>query len=68
MQPISDGLSDYEKICRQGCVYVDKTAYFHWLITIPGNNMYFLARPGRFGKSPMISTFKTIFEGKRKLS
>ncbi|MBP5232866.1 MAG: AAA family ATPase, partial [Planctomycetes bacterium] len=67
MQPISDGISDYEKICRQRCVYVDKTAYFHRLITIPGNNLYFLARPRRFGKSLMISTFKAIFEGRRKL-
>ena len=67
MQPIATDTSDFGKIRQQGCVYVDKTAYFHQLITKVGNSMFFLARPRRFGKSLMISTFKAIFEGRRDL-
>ena len=47
-------------------LYVDKTAYFHKLLT-GANDCFFLARPWRFGKSLMISTFKAIFEGRKEL-
>ena len=51
---------------RKGCVYVDKTAYCHRLIS-GIDDCFFIARPRRFGKSLMISTLKAIFEGRREL-
>ena len=67
MQPIATDTSSFAEMREQGCVYVDKTAYFHRLATIPGARRFFLARPRRFGKSLMISTFKAMFEGRREL-
>ena len=49
------------------CVYVDKTDYFHRLVTDPGRRLFFIARPRRFGKSLMVTTFKYIFEGLKSL-
>ena len=66
LQPIAIDSSDFPEIRRKGCVYVDKTAYFHQLATGP-NARFFLARPRRFGKSLMISTLKALFEGRREL-
>ena len=37
------------------------------MISAPGRNLFFIARPRRFGKSLMITTFKYIFEGRREL-
>ena len=48
-------------------MYVDKTDYFLRLITAPGEKLFFIARPRRFGKSLMITTFKYIFAGLRSL-
>ncbi len=66
LQPIAIDTSDFPKIRRQGKIYVDKTGYFHKLIT-GDSDCHFLARPRRFGKSLMISTLKAIFEGRREL-
>ena len=49
------------------CVYVDKTDFFHRLVTAGSEKLFFVARPRRFGKSLMITTFKYIFEGRREL-
>ena len=66
LQPISIDSSDFPEMREKGCVYVDKTAYFHKLIS--GQKMlFYLARPRRLGKSLMISTLKAIFDGRRKL-
>ena len=66
LQPILTDSSDFPEMRRKGCVYVDKTAYFHKLLLGP-DSRFFIARPRRFGKSLMISTFKAIFEGRREL-
>ena len=65
-KPISTDNSDFPKLREKGCLYVDKTAYFHKLLT-GADDCFFLARPRRFGKSLMISTFKAIFEGRKEL-
>ncbi len=67
MQPIAIGITDFADIRQNGQVYVDKTAWLHRLATDPNCRYFFLARPRRFGKSLMISTFKAIFEGRREL-
>ena len=67
MRPIATTTSDFADLRRKGCIYVDKTAYFHRLVTDVGTSMFFLARPRRFGKSLMITALKAIFQGRREL-
>ncbi|MBO7622169.1 MAG: AAA family ATPase, partial [Victivallales bacterium] len=67
LQPIITDTSDFPEIRESGCIYVDKTAYFHNLITRKDARRFFLARPRRFGKSLMISKLKAVFEGRREL-
>ena len=70
MKSIAKNANDFASIRtmdRGNCIYVDKTDYFHRLVTAPGENLFFIARPRRFGKSLMITTFKYIFEGRREL-
>ncbi len=67
MQDIDIDVNDFATIRGEGCLYVDKTAWFHRLATARGRRLFFLARPRRFGKSLMISTFKAMFEGHREL-
>lgn len=59
------GIQSFEKIRREGYLYVDKTALIYQLVTtgVP----YFLSRPRRFGKSLLLSTLKAYFEGKKEL-
>ena len=59
------GIQSFEKIRRDGYVYVDKTALVYQLVT--RGSYYFLSRPRRFGKSLLISTLQAYFEGKREL-
>ena len=66
LQPIATDTCSFTKIRKKGCVYVDKTTYFHKLLT-DADSCFFLARPRRFGKSLMISTLKAIFNGQREL-
>ena len=65
--PIAEGMCDFADMRRDGCVYVDKTACFHQLLTWAGKRFFFLLRPRRFGKSLMLSTLKYILQGRREL-
>ena len=67
MKPIAVTTSDFPTLIGAGQVYVDKTAYFHSLITDRSRAYFFIARPRRFGKTLMMSTLKAIFEGRREL-
>lgn len=58
------GISSFEEIRRRGMVYVDKTALlFRMAVT---GSYYFLSRPRRFGKSLMLSTLKSYFQGRKE--
>lgn len=59
------GIQNFEKLRKGGFVYVDKTALIHRLVSIGG--YYFFGRPRRFGKSLMISTLESYFEGRKDL-
>ena len=61
--------SEFPLIREKRVIYVDKTDYFYQLIQAENSasSTFFLARPRRFGKSLMISTFKAIFQGRREL-
>lgn len=59
------GIQNFEKLRRDGCVYVDKTDLVYRLVS--NGFYYFLSRPRRFGKSLLLSTIEAYFEGKRDL-
>ena len=59
------GIQTFERIRKDGFVYVDKTDLIYKLVT--EGRIYFLSRPRRFGKSLLISTLKAYFEGKKEL-
>lgn len=59
------GVQDFPNLIGYHNIYVDKTEYYHRLIT--KGRFYFLSRPRRFGKSLMISTLKEIFTGNQDL-
>ena len=59
------GIQSFEKLRRNGFIYVDKTALIYELTH--SFTYHFLSRPRRFGKSLLISTLEAYFKGKREL-
>ena len=59
------GIQTFEKLCKENCVYVDKTKYLVDLID--KGSIYFLARPRRLCKSLTITTLDAMFSGNKKL-
>ena len=66
MKRITSSVYTFENIIRGHFLYVDKTEHI-WKLVAPPQEMYFLSRPRRFGKSLMISTLKALFEGRKEL-
>lgn len=58
------GIQEFEKLRNEGYVYLDKTPLI-WKMINEGC-YYFLSRPRRFGKSLLMSTIQTFFEGKKQ--
>ena len=65
-QPITTSNYTFEDVINGGDLYVDKTDFFHKLITI-NKGIFFLSRPRRFGKSLSVSILKNIFKGNKEL-
>ena len=59
------GIQSFEKLRKDGFVYVDKTQLIYKMIT--EGMAYFLSRPRRFGKSLLTTTLAAVFEGRRDL-
>ena len=59
------GIQNFANIRESGYVYVDKTDLVHRLVTT--GKYYFLSRPRRFGKSLLVSTLESYFQGKKEL-
>ncbi|MDE6836023.1 MAG: ATP-binding protein [Muribaculaceae bacterium] len=59
------GEQSFERLRRDGFLYVDKTEYIEKIVG--GSKYFFLGRPRRFGKSLFLSTLKCFYEGKREL-
>ena len=59
------GIQRFEEIRKGGYMYVDKTNFL--VEMIQKSKVYFLARPRRFGKSVIASTFEAIFSGEKEL-
>ena len=60
------GIQDFEKIIKNGFLYVDKTRQVYEM-THKGSQYVFLSRPRRFGKSLLASTLHYYFDGRRDL-
>ena len=59
------GIQSFEKLRVDGYLYIDKTPLIYKMIT--EGCPYFLSRPRRFGKSLLVSTLASVFEGRREL-
>ena len=55
------GIQNFEKIRKDGYLYIDKTALIYQLAK-PGS-YYFLSRPRRFGKSLNLSMMDAYLRG-----
>ena len=60
------GIQTFERIRKEDWFYVDKTEYIYRMTHTDGT-YFFLSRPRRFGKSLLVSTFESYFEGKKEL-
>ena len=60
------GIQTFERIRKEDKFYVDKTEYIYRMTHTDGK-YFFLNRPRRFGKSLLVSTFLSYFEGKKEL-
>ncbi len=58
------GIQTFSEIIENGYVYVDKTEYVY---NMTRSKYVFLSRPRRFGKSLLVSTLESYFEGRKEL-
>ena len=59
------GVQNFADIVGDDYYYVDKTPLIHRLLD--EGKYYFLSRPRRFGKSLLLDTFASLFEGRQEL-
>ena len=60
------GIQTFERIRKEGLVYIDKTELIYRMAH-QSSTYCFLSRPRRFGKSLLVSTLKSYFEGRKDL-
>ena len=60
------GIQSFEKIRKDGYLYVDKTDII-WQLANRGKKYNYLSRPRRFGKSVLVDTLEAYFIGKKEL-
>ncbi len=60
------GIQTFERIRKENLLYVDKSEYVYRMTHTSGT-YFFLSRPRRFGKSLLVSTFRSYFEGRKNL-
>lgn len=61
LQSLPLGSSDFQSLRANSEIYVDKTALIYEMAEPSQRKKLFLARPRRFGKSLLISTFESLF-------
>ena len=59
------GIQTFSNIIEDGMLYIDKTEYIWNMIHL--SKYVFLSRPRRFGKSLLVSTLQSYFEGRKDL-
>lgn len=60
------GIQSFEKIRKEGLLYVDKTEII-WNLVNSNKTYNYLSRPRRFGKSLLVDTLQAYFEGRKEL-
>ena len=60
------GIQTFERIRKESLFYVDKTELVYRM-THQSGTYFFLSRPRRFGKSLLVSTLQSYFEGRKEL-
>ncbi len=60
------GLQTFERIRKEDKLYIDKTEYIYRMAHTNGT-YFFLGRPRRFGKSLLVTTMQSYFEGRKDL-
>ena len=60
------GIQSFEKIRKDGYLYVDKTDII-WQLANRNKTYNYLIRPRRFGKSVLVDTLEAYFMGKKEL-
>ena len=60
------GIQSFNEIRKEGYLYVDKSGLV-WELVNKGKKYNYLSRPRRFGKSVLVDTLQTYFEGKKEL-
>ncbi len=60
------GIQTFERIRKEDKLYIDKTEYIYRMAHTSGT-YFFLGRPRRFGKSLLVTTMQSYFEGKKDL-
>ena len=59
------GIQNFRRLREAGSYYVDKTSLIRQLVE--QGDYYFLSRPRRFGKSLLLDTMGSLFEGRESL-
>ncbi|WP_036566444.1 ATP-binding protein [Oceanospirillum beijerinckii] len=65
MKKLPIGIQTFSSIIQGNFVYIDKTPGIARMLD--GAGRYFLSRPCRFGKSLLLDTIKSVFEGRQEL-
>ena len=60
------GIQTFERIRKEDKLYIDKTEYIYRMAHTSGT-YFFLGRPRRVGKSLLVTTMQSYFEGKKEL-
>ena len=60
------GIQTFERIIKEDKLYIDKTEYIYHMAHTNGT-YFFLGRPRRFGKSLLVTTMQSYFEGRKEL-
>ena len=60
------GIQSFQKIRKEGFLYVDKTDII-WNMVNKGDQFVYLSRPRRFGKSVLVDTLQMYLEGRKEL-
>ena len=59
------GIQNFRTLREDDYLYIDKTELIYKLVDT--GRYYFLSRPRRFGKSLLVSTHESYFQGKKEL-
>lgn len=61
MRKLPTGISNYEELVRDNCIYIDKTMYIEKLENLSDKRIIFL-RPRKFGKTLFTSTIENYYD------